>query len=311
LGESRLRCGLAVLPIQLNSSLQQSDQTLRQDDQRTSAKFVWFAITLMNQVGLIGGAIAALTLGAMLNVVYFRYLHSHPVSLLNILTLVTVPAFFFLVILYFFGPSRRDVLRDTLRLPFPEYFVIAFLMPVTIYAVSQICAGIRDPLHWIAYPVADHDSPLPPALMLFELFLLALVEEIAWRGYLQPRFISRFGLYRGVFFVGLVWAAFHFSGDFRSSQSDVNVVRSLVGRILGASLIGFALSWLTLRSKSVLPAAVAHTTINGINRFGETSYWFTLSLWAVVDLLLYRFWLPREAVLGPSESSATETKSSG
>ncbi len=302
LGELRLRRGLAVLPIHLKLSSQQPcDISLVQSDQPDWTKFVWFAITLMNQIGLIAGAIGAFTIGGTIDIIYLRYFHSHPIWLVRIFTLTIVPAVFLTLILFFTGKSWREILRSAFRLPFPEYFAIAFLLPIAIYSVPQIFAEIRDPSHWIALPLGAADSRLPLPLILFELFLLALVEEIAWRGYLQPRFIARFGLYRGIFFVGLVWAAFHFSGDFRANETDANVIRSLVGRMLGAVLIGFALSWLTLRSKSVLPAAVAHAAINGINRSGESAYWLALGLWALADLLLFRFWPPGEVASAPSE----------
>jgi membrane protease YdiL (CAAX protease family) len=299
LAELRLRRGLAVLPIHLKASSQQpSDTSLVRSDQPDWTKFVWFAITLMNPISLNAGVAAAFIVGGLFDFIYLRYAHSDPTWLLKILVLVVVPAVFLLVVLGFAGGQRWRVLRDSFRLPFPEYFAIALFLPVAIYSVPRILTAVHDPSRWLALPFGDTDPWLSPAFDLFNFFLVALVEEIAWRGYLQPRFIARFGLYRGVFFVGLVWAAFHFSSDFRASQTDANVIDMLFGRILGAILIGFVLSWLTLRSKSVLPAAVTHTAINGI---GRASYWPALCLWALVAVLLFRFWPPRDVVSAPSE----------
>ena len=308
LGESRLRRGLAVLPIHLKSTTPQSaDIASQQSDEHTWTKFVWFAITLMNEVGVVGGAIAASILGRAFDATYFGFTHSHAIWFLKTLVLVIAAGVFLLLVLSLAGESRWEVLRNSIRLPFPEYFAIGFLLPLAIYVVPQIFADIYDPSRPLPSPrVAD--STMTPALIFFNLCLFALVEEIAWRGYLQPRFIARFGVYRGIFFVGMVWAAFHFSGDFRANQTDANVIRALVGRMLGAILIGFALSWLTLRSKSVLPAALAHATQNGLSECGAPSYWLELGLWALAVFLLFRFWPPRELTSAISAPSLHEAK---
>jgi len=57
-----------------------------------------------------------------------------------------------------------------------------------------------------------------PDSCLFLLFLPALVEEIIFRGWLQPQFVRRYGLYRGIFIVGITWAAFHFPSDLSFSH---------------------------------------------------------------------------------------------
>ncbi|QJC22389.1 CPBP family intramembrane glutamic endopeptidase [Arcanobacterium buesumense] len=40
-------------------------------------------------------------------------------------------------------------------------------------------------------------------------FLGAVVEEIGWRGFLQPLFVKRFGAILGASLVGVIWAAWH------------------------------------------------------------------------------------------------------
>ncbi len=290
LSASRIRRGLAVLPIHLkSSSVEVGDISLFQHDQRNWMKFVWVAITLMNQGPLIAGGLIGHTIGFWLDAVHAHFFagHSYPVlfiEIIKIIAVMIVPVVLLLLVLLVVGRSWREVLRNSLRLPLPEYLGIALFLPVAIYSISQTFPRVLDRLH--------STNSLPRYDSLFALFPLALVEEIAWRGYLQPRFIARFGLYRGIFFVGIVWAAFHFSGDFRADQTDAAVLRALVERLLGAILIGFALSWLTLRSKSVLPAAVTHTAVNRISNSAGSSFYLALVLWAVADLLLFRFWPP-------------------
>lgn len=40
-------------------------------------------------------------------------------------------------------------------------------------------------------------------------FLGAFLEEIGWRGFLQPLFVRRFGAITGAVFVGVIWAFWH------------------------------------------------------------------------------------------------------
>src|SRR5207245_10030943 len=65
----------------------------------------------------------------------------------------------------------------------------------------------------------------------FWFLFAAAFEEIIWRGYLQPRFVQRFGVIRGVFLLGLAWSAFHFLGDFQKTTEDYQVLLRLTSRL--------------------------------------------------------------------------------
>jgi hypothetical protein len=68
-----------------------------------------------------------------------------------------------------------------------------------------------------------------------------------------------------------------------------------------AVTLSFALAWLTLRSGSVIPAAIAHTVYNilifsgfGIPFAGKST--LRIALWAVLAYILFRHWnVPEEA----------------
>src|SRR5207244_13356410 len=90
----------------------------------------------------------------------------------------------------------------------------------------------------------------------------AFFEEVIFRGFLQTRFIHGYGLYRGIFLVGVIWAAFHFFSDFSfSSFTDQEVLAKLGFRMFMCVVLRFVLSWLTLRSHSVVRAAVPHSLL--------------------------------------------------
>jgi membrane protease YdiL (CAAX protease family) len=141
-----------------------------------------------------------------------------------------------------------------------------------------------------------HDAPAFPSYFAFpfwlrlEMLVAALVEEIAWRGFLQPRFVRRYGVGRGIFLLALAWGAFHFSFDIRLTTAPEAIVLTILYRLYMATAVSYVLGWLTIRSRSVLPAALAHGFYN-IFLFipGETPGWVILALWAACGWILFRY----------------------
>jgi membrane protease YdiL (CAAX protease family) len=143
------------------------------------------------------------------------------------------------------------------------------------------------------------------------LFLPALFEEMIFRGLLQRRLIQRYGIYRGIFLMGMIWAEFHFVSDVSFSRlTGTDVLMKLSWRILFCLALSYVLGWLTLRSSSILPAAIAHTFYNilAMSGFGPPfigKYTMLVALWAVLALALFRYWpvqaedIPEATVAAP------------
>lgn len=297
-GVWRIRRGLATLPIHLNASTNEADDTrLTNRNQSDWKRFVWVGIALLNQLSIVVGALVSFTFVFGLSLLRFSFFRTnfYPNLLARTASALIPPAVFLALVLVAVGKNWRQVLRDSLRLPLPEYFAVALFIPIAIYSMSLALLRVVG-LHFSDFALNRIFSVHPTFDFLLLTFLLALVEEIAWRGYLQRRFIAEFGTYRGIFFVGMVWAAFHFSGDFRPDQTDFGALRFLAGRLAGGIIIGFALSWLSLRSRSILPAALTHAAINAIDKTTslETPFALLLILWVLADFLLFRLWSPNE-----------------
>ena len=143
----------------------------------------------------------------------------------------------------------------------------------------------------------------------------AFAEEVIFRGVLQRHFIERFGLWRGIVFVGIIWAAFHFYGDSYRGLGDLEIVYSLFSRVLFCLILGFILAWLTLRSKSLIPATLAHG-MNNVFAYSKPEasfpgrHWVYLGLLALLAYVLFRYWpvetKPDELSSPPAEATATE-----
>jgi membrane protease YdiL (CAAX protease family) len=202
------------------------------------------------------------------------------------------------------GRDGRQAAWRSIRAFKPQYALLGAAVPIGISVMLSVGNYMFDRILW-AHGFGA--SWLPefrvyfdfPDTWLLLLFFSALFEEIIFRGLLQPRFIRRYGLYRGIFLVGIVWAAFHFFSDSYYGASDIGVVLMLASRVFTCLVLGFVFSWLTLRSGSVLPAAIAHTLFNVfvLSNFGPNfngKNWVRSVLWSVVAYSLFRYWPVKE-----------------
>lgn len=93
--------------------------------------------------------------------------------------------------------------------------------------------------------------------------LAAAGEETGWRGYLLPALLP-LGRVRAVVIVGVVWALWHAPIILLGyDYEDAGRAAALVALSGFCILFGTFLAWLRVRSDSVVPAAVAHGTVNG------------------------------------------------
>jgi membrane protease YdiL (CAAX protease family) len=204
--------------------------------------------------------------------------------------------------LWLAGDAERRILRGLIRLPQYVYFFVALAFPIGICAAISAGQYFFDRAAWAAHDFGRLDPPqlasyfaLPDPWLLL-LFFAAFFEELIFRGVLQRRFLERYGLYRGIFLVGIVWAAFHFFSDFSFSRlSDLSVLFLLCSRVSFSVAHTFVFGWLTLRSRSILPAALAHTFHNvlvhtqfGPNFPGKDA--LRIALWGLLAVVLFRYW---------------------
>ncbi|RUO33822.1 CPBP family intramembrane glutamic endopeptidase [Aliidiomarina soli] len=92
-------------------------------------------------------------------------------------------------------------------------------------------------------------------------------EEFAWRGFLQGQLTRQYGVLTGIMVLALIWWAWHLPGLlFGYNFPDYPYFGAFVLfplQMIGASLF---LGWLTIRSGSFWPAALAHGAVNSIQQ---------------------------------------------
>ncbi len=206
------------------------------------------------------------------------------------------------IIVWAVGPERREVIKRWFQVPSLGDLGLAVLLPIAIVCFLPLLKYGFDRAHWATFDWGRYEPPLlseyfrfPGAIVIWSI-IPALAEEIAWRGYLQPRFIQLYGLARGIFFTGIVWGAFHFTFDFGPFMGHQEIILVLLRRLTMAVTLSVILGWITLRSGSVLPAAVVHGLYNAFLAVGAPlplEPWTFYAIWLLTGLLLFRYWPPQ------------------
>jgi membrane protease YdiL (CAAX protease family) len=197
--------------------------------------------------------------------------------------------------------KSKTILRSALRIPNWRFALLAVVSSTFLGTLIPVGHFVFDRIQWASH---DYGKFFPPELSYYfssvdPLFLwmeiVVLAEEIVFRGLLLPLFVSRYSVYRGIFLVSLIWAAYHFPFDSYSRLSYGGAFLHLGTRIFSCLSLGFIVSWLALKAGSVWPGAGAHFLFNlfmtaqpnnGLER-GELLF---LVPWAVFAYVLFRYW---------------------
>jgi membrane protease YdiL (CAAX protease family) len=301
---SRLAFGIATLPLALPGRPALESEGL--GSWRRLRLLLWFLVSF----AFLPGALAAFVIIGVPSILSSRlpsFLQSDWFRRLSPIMEVAVVLGITLCII---GREGRQTVRNSIRLPDLRWPLVALAFPIGVDVFISSGQYLVDRAQWAARDFGKFEPPqfgsylnVPHVWFLF-LFFSAFFEEMIFRGLLQTQFIRRYGLYRGIFLVGIVWAAFHFFSDFSFARAtDWEVLAQIGFRMFMCVALNFALAWLTLRSESVVPAAIAHTLFN-VLVFSPIGPYFAgkgmlrVASWAALAYLLFRYWpIPSESTL--------------
>lgn len=148
-------------------------------------------------------------------------------------------------------------------------------------------------LLFILRPFApDETSPvgigLVISMVVFNLILGPLGEELGWRGYLQDFLNSQVGWLAASFLIGIIWLVWHLPLWLIDSPHAQIALPLFAGHVMCyALIIGAAY---TMSGGSILPAILAHLTVNLASNFAiyggfrDPNAWFSASLWPYIFL---------------------------
>jgi membrane protease YdiL (CAAX protease family) len=96
---------------------------------------------------------------------------------------------------------------------------------------------------------------------------IASGEEFAWRGLLQPLLTDQFGLVKGITLLGLIWSFWHLPALLNGyNYPETPVLGGFLLFPIRMVATSFFYAWLTVKSRSFIPAAIAHGAGNGIQQ---------------------------------------------
>jgi membrane protease YdiL (CAAX protease family) len=176
-----------------------------------------------------------------------------------------------------FGENIRDL---RWRWGEPRYAWLAYFIPIgyalPVYLIAWITGLGAFNMSILPKMAADFGwQNFSPALALFLFVLItatlgmvgklsrALGEEIGWRGFLVPE-LSKVVGFPGVGLIsGLMWAVYHYPvllfADYNAGAPAWYGATCFTMSVVGGS---FIMAWLTLRARSLWPAAILHASHN-------------------------------------------------
>jgi uncharacterized protein len=203
--------------------------------------------------------------------------------LVSIGTMLT-PAFATALTTWFFRPpdgiARSTGLLRPRRLR--TFSVLGFSYPITAAALALPLGILAGVAHldlgglsglrslgedWFGL---DQNSPTHTVLLAAiaattVLFVVGLIpcfgEEWGWRGYLIPRLLP-LGVWPALLLSGALWAFWHAPLVLRGFNYDSTGLTGMAEMTVSCMLAGIVLGWLDIRSGSVWPAVVAHSSNN-------------------------------------------------
>jgi membrane protease YdiL (CAAX protease family) len=145
-------------------------------------------------------------------------------------------------------------------------YLVTWLTPLGGFLDADFSKRTADQFGWQNFPpgiVLPLFVILTATLGLVGKTSRSLGEEIGWRGFLVPELNKVVG-FPGVSVIsGLMWAAYHFPVLlFADYNKGAPAWYSLICFTLMVVADSFILAWLTLRSKSLWPAAIFHGSHN-------------------------------------------------
>ncbi|WOF24356.1 CPBP family intramembrane metalloprotease [Microbacterium betulae] len=224
---------------------------------------------------------------------------ANPLATLILPAMMLTPMLAVLVVTFVLKtPARGERLRSLgiwpLR-PFARTIwltVAAMYLPLVVIAATTFLAGALgfaqldltmagfDALNRQQAAASGIDAALlPPAQVVFALqilllpvgvltgnALLALGEEVGWRGWLLPS-LRPLGVWPSLLVSGAIWGLWHapiILLGYNFGRADVVGVLLMVA---GCVAWGVLFGWLRLRTGSVWPAVIGHASLNGLGQF--------------------------------------------
>jgi hypothetical protein len=259
-----LKTGVALLPLQFDAPSFGANSGAADSGISRQKVFAIYALTLFG----FGGGLFSWPLSSLL----IRFFNNTPANQLrdsfshwfNAAQFMAYVLPLLLLAVWTLGKNRRNQLLESARLPPVRIFGLALALPIAAYWLPHVIAYAIDRVAWAQHWSATPDVPIAnlylhvpkigPSLLLYA--VAAALSEWMWRGCMQPQFIHTFGIFRGIFLLGILYGSVQwllFPAVFGGLPwFFLHLVLQLVWGIVWSIIYG----WLTLSTASVWPAVV-------------------------------------------------------
>lgn len=171
---------------------------------------------------------------------------------------------FLLLAAWVLGEDRWKKLLAVARLPQGWLLGLAVLIAVAAHWAPHVLAYASDRFAWAHQGATIIEMPSPNVYLRFPTLTWALLlyaisavlSEWVWRGCIQGEFIGIFGVSRGLFLVGLLYGSVQQLSFPALFAGVADFFSYLVLRLLWGIVWSVVFGWLTLRARSVWPAAM-------------------------------------------------------
>lgn len=210
-------------------------------------------------------------------------------------------AYILLATLYMFGPAianiaTRVVTREgkaalCLKPKFSKrrwiYFLAAWVLPGILIIIGMVVFFLIFPEHYdndfsflkAQLNLASGSTEINPWIIVAAQAIQAILispvlnamptfgEEFGWRGYLQPKLMP-LGSRKAVLFTGIIWGIWHWPVILMGYNYGIDYVGApylgLIGMVWFTLSLSVIFGWLTIKTKNLWPAVIAHSAVNGI-----------------------------------------------
>ncbi|MGL5755798.1 MAG: CPBP family intramembrane glutamic endopeptidase [Paraclostridium sp.] len=103
-------------------------------------------------------------------------------------------------------------------------------------------------------------------------FIPCLGEELGWRGYLLPNLSKKYSLVKATLITGVIWGIWHAPMIAMGHNYGLGYITAPWGGIFAMTIfcvcLGSLFSYVTIKTKSCIPAVIGHAMINGFSAVG-------------------------------------------
>lgn len=210
------------------------------------------------------------------------------ISILAVFT-PSIVAFF----LTLFTKGKKGIydlfIRQTIQAASLKWFLLSiFVFP------ALISLAILTSLNFNVSGFELRTTQLMPQIIV--IVLIAVGEEYGWRGFLLPKLMNRFDLFRSSIILGLIWGIWHFPAYLIGTgvPLHMNFMVFLLWVVLGT----FMISWIYYYTKSVLTSILAHIGANAAFSYlpilpeftgSIHAFWIFMAYLVLLVVLIYFF----------------------